>query len=127
MAVDTGADTGAQHAVEPVVGQAGGVADSFSVAQPLKARHISVYRPLIRPTAVSRTVKRVPPRSIERGGGKKIQATTYFRLSTIIGPDRLNGRVRNGNGCGPVGKITWKTGCAKERRNRHMPGHALAA
>jgi hypothetical protein len=34
---------------------------------------------------------------------------------TIIGPGRLNGRVRNGNGCDPAGMITWKNfSCLKE-------------
>jgi hypothetical protein len=37
-------------------------------------------------------------------------ATTYSPNAELgvstIGPDRLNGRVRNGNGCIPVGNIT---------------------
>ena len=37
-------------------------------------------------------------------------ATTYSPNTELgvstIGPDRLNGRVRNGNGCIPVGNIT---------------------
>ena len=39
---------------------------------------------------------------------EKIQATTYFPLTSIIGADGLNGRVRNGNGCDPVAMVTWK-------------------
>ena len=37
-------------------------------------------------------------------------ATTYSPNAELgvstIGPDRLNGRVRNGNGCFPAGNIT---------------------
>ena len=40
-------------------------------------------------------------------------ATTYSPNAELgvstIGPDRLNGRVRNGNGCIPVGNITGLT------------------
>ncbi len=38
---------------------------------------------------------------------KKIQAVTYFPLASIIGASGLNGRVRNGNGCGPAAMTTW--------------------
>ena len=48
------------------------------------------------------------PRACGTGQLEKIQATTYFRFNTIIGPGRLNGRVRNGNGCDSAGMITWK-------------------
>jgi hypothetical protein len=40
-------------------------------------------------------------------------ATTYSPNTELgvstIGPDRLNGRVRNGNGCIPIGNITGLT------------------
>ena len=41
-----------------------------------------------------------------RSGLCKLPAPTYFRLSTIIGPRRLNFRVRDGIGWVPGGKGT---------------------
>ena len=42
------------------------------------------------------------------GSRKKPRQRPTFALSTIIGPGRLNGRVRNGNGCVPAGMVTWE-------------------
>ena len=43
---------------------------------------------------------------------KRIRRRPTFPRScprSIIGPERLNCRVRNGNGCGPLGKVTGKS------------------
>ena len=46
-------------------------------------------------------------------------ATTYSPNAELgvstIGPDRLNCRVRNGNGCFPVGNITDLIGLSKNK------------
>ena len=44
--------------------------------------------------------------------GERIRRRPTFPRScprSIIGPERLNCRVRNGNGCGPLGKVTGKS------------------
>ena len=44
--------------------------------------------------------------------GERIRRRPTFPRScprSIIGPERLNCRVRNGNGCGPLGKATGKS------------------
>src|SRR2546425_4648180 len=33
----------------------------------------------------------------------------HSRPRSTIGPERLNFRVRDGNGCGPLGRVTGKT------------------
>ena len=47
-------------------------------------------------------------------------ATTYSPNAELgvstIGPDRLNGRVRNGNGCIPVGNITGLTNLSNQNQ-----------
>ena len=70
------------------------------------------YRPSTNPSIydvrIRFDVEKETPASARRVFQKKIQATTYFPLSSIIGADGLNGRVRNGNGCDPVAMVTWK-------------------
>ena len=53
--------------------------------------------------------KRNNPRPYsERGFQKKSRQRPTFPGKSIIGPGRLDGRVRNGNGYGPAGMATWK-------------------
>ena len=59
-------------------------------------------------------VKRNPqkqqnPRELPRGGFDKAGDDLLSRYSHYHGPQVLNGRVRNGNGCGHLGMVTGKT------------------
>ena len=55
---------------------------------------------------------RTPSGDGGRRQGERIRRRPTFPRScprSIIGPERLNCRVRNGNGCGPLGKVTGKS------------------
>ena len=53
--------------------------------------------------------KKQNPRELPHEGFDKAGDDLLSRYSHYHGPQVLNGRVRNGNGCGHVGMVTGKT------------------
>ena len=59
------------------------------------------------------------PREFPREGFDKAGDDLLSRYSHYHGPQVLNGRVRNGNGCGHLGMVTGKTHVRLRLRRSH--------